>query len=55
MQVRSGHPVEVGGWYLDDHGHRVLLRRNEPAPVCPRIGPLAVTWRLLVPLPVSRR
>ena len=50
MLVHSGHLVEVGGWYVDDHRHRVFLRRGEPAPICPRFGPARVTWRLAAPI-----
>lgn len=57
MLVPSGNRVEVGGWYVDTHHHPIFLRVGDVAPVCPRVGPALVTWRLVVPLvlPASRR
>ena len=47
----NGHPVPVGGWYVDPHGHRVYLRAGELAPICPQFGAARVPWRLIPPLP----
>ncbi|MBI5156499.1 MAG: hypothetical protein HZA58_00645 [Acidimicrobiia bacterium] len=52
MLVHSGQRVEIGGWYLDAHRHPVFLRSGDPAPICPRFGPSAVMWRLVIPLPL---
>ena len=55
MLVPSGQRVDVGGWYLDPHRHRVFLRPGEPAPICPQFGPTAVVWRLLRAIPPPGR
>lgn len=52
--VHSGHPVPLGGWYVDPHGHRVFLRSGDIAPICPRLGPAAVDWRLVMVVPIAR-
>ena len=55
LMVTSGQPVTCGGWFVDQHGHRMLLRAGEPAPVCPYLAPAAVCWRLVVALPITAR
>jgi len=46
----NGHPVPIGGWYADSHGHRIFLRAGDVAPVCPHFGPARVVWRLVAPM-----
>lgn len=53
--VWSGMPVPTGGWFVDRHGHRLFLRRGEPAPICPMIGPTPTPWQLLAEVPDHRR
>ncbi|MFQ5947723.1 MAG: hypothetical protein ACE5KX_02535 [Acidimicrobiia bacterium] len=43
----NGEVARVGGWYIDDHGHQLFMRRGDPAPVCPHFLPAAVHWRLV--------
>jgi hypothetical protein len=47
----NGHPVPVGGWYADPHGHRVYLRAGDIAPICSQSGPTRIAWRLVRPIP----
>jgi hypothetical protein len=49
--VGTGRPAMRSGWYVDQHGHRLFLRRGEPAPICPILGPAATIWRLVADLP----
>ena len=51
--VTSGQPVTMGGWFVDQHGHRLLLRAGEPAPICPHLAPATACWRLVVPIPAA--
>jgi hypothetical protein len=51
--VTSGRPVTDGGWFVDQHGHRLLLRAGELAPVCPHLAPAPACWRLVAPLPLK--
>lgn len=53
--IASGRRAEVGGWYLDQHGHRLFLRSGEAAPICPHLGPATATWRLVAEVPSPRR
>lgn len=52
--IHNGYPVPAGGWYEDAHGHRVLLRAGDLAPICPRFGLVPVAWRLVIPVALSR-
>jgi len=52
--IASGQRSPVSGWYVDQHGHCVFLRRGEPASLCPILGPASAVWRLVrsaAPLP----
>lgn len=49
--VTNGRPAPAAGWFLDQHGHRLYLRRGEIVPLCPYLGPCApVLWRLIRPV-----
>ena len=50
--IRTGQLVSDSGFYADEHGHLLLLRSGDPAPICIFSGPTAVRWRLVRPLPV---
>jgi hypothetical protein len=43
----NGQRSPVGGWFEDEHGHRLYLRKGDPAPICPRFGPTLVRWRVV--------
>lgn len=49
--VWTGQASTRRGWYTDQHGHRLFLRRGEPAPICPFLGPAGVWWRLTIEVP----
>ncbi|MCB2223080.1 MAG: hypothetical protein KQH83_02805 [Actinobacteria bacterium] len=51
----SGQPAVTSGWYVDEHGHRLLLRPGEPAPLCAMSGATPVRWRLVRPIPLPAR
>ena len=53
MQVLiwSGQPAPVGGWFVDLHGHRMLIRVGDLAPICPYLGPSTAQWRLVCEIP----
>jgi hypothetical protein len=45
--VTNGQAAPVGGLFLDQHGHRLYLRRGQIVPLCPQYGPFSVVqWRL---------
>ena len=46
----SGQPAPADGFYVDEHGHRLFLRRREPAPICVYSGSAVIRWRLVRPL-----
>lgn len=46
----TGRPAPVDGWYVDQHGHGIVLHRGEFAPICVFSGPAVVPWRLSRPL-----
>ena len=48
--IVSGQPAPVPGLYVDGHGHRLLLRPAELAPLCPISGATPVRWMLARPL-----
>lgn len=51
--VTNGQSAPVGGWFTDQHGHRLYLRRGEVVPLCPHLGPCGtVLWRLARPVEV---
>ncbi len=50
--IVSGQPAPMPGFYVDPHGHRLLLRPAEPAPLCRLSGASPVPWRLERPLPL---
>lgn len=37
--IMNGRLSPVPGWYADRHGHRVFLRKGEPASILSRSGP----------------
>lgn len=43
----TGQPAPADGLYVDEHGHQLVLRRGEPAPICAFAGPGPVRWRLI--------
>lgn len=48
IAATSGQAAPAGGWFVDQHGHRLYLRRGQIVPLCPQYGPLSVVqWRLL--------
>lgn len=50
--VTSGQPAPTPGFYVDGHGHRMLLRPGELAPICTFSGATPVLWRLLAAVPM---
>ena len=48
--VSSGQPAPTPGFYVDEHGHRLLLRPAEPAPLCKHSGATPIRWRLVQPI-----
>ena len=50
--IFSGQPAPTPGFYVDGHGHRLLLRPSEPAPICKFSGAAAIRWRLVQPVPL---
>jgi len=54
-RVWTGQPSSHRGWYVDQHGHRLFLRRGELAPICPFLGPAGTVWRLMVEIPDTGR
>ncbi len=57
MIISSGQPAPTPGFYVDEHGHRLLLRPAEPAPLCRFSGATPIKWRLVqsVPMPQQDR
>jgi len=51
----NGQRSPTRGWFSDQHGHRLFLRLDDFAPICPRFGPGAVLWRLVNEVPDNRR
>jgi len=51
IMVWSGQPAPVGGWFVDPHGHRMLIRAGDLAPICPFLGPATAQWRLVCEIP----
>jgi hypothetical protein len=49
--IWTGQRVPHRGWFVDQHGHRLFLRRGDLAPICPYLGPAGTLWRLSVPIP----
>ena len=49
--VWTGQPVPTPGMYVDAHGHRVVLRTGELAPICTFSGAAAIGWTLVQALP----
>lgn len=45
--ISSGQPTPTQGFYVDEHGHRLLLRLGELAPLCRFSGATPVRWRLV--------
>jgi hypothetical protein len=54
LTIWTGQPAPSSGYYRDDHGHLVLLRPGEPAPICSTSGATVIRWRLVRPLPLPR-
>ncbi len=52
--LRTGMPSPWSGWFVDQHGHRLFLRRGEIAPICGFLGPAGTLWRLAVQIPEIR-
>ena len=50
----NGQPSPIRGWFADGHGHRILIRRGDMAPICPRLGPGVIQWRLMQEIPEIR-
>ena len=48
--ISSGQPAPTQGFYVDEHGHRLLLRSGELAPLCRFSGATPIRWRLVRPL-----
>lgn len=53
LTVWTGRPIQATGYYLDGHGHCLLLRSGELAPICVYSGAAVIRWRLVRPLPLS--
>lgn len=45
--IYNGQPTDVGGWYVDSHGHELFMPQGSLAPICPHLGPGTAMWRLL--------
>ena len=52
VEIVSGQPAPAPGYYADSHGHLLLLRPAELAPLCSISGATPVRWRLIRPIPV---
>ena len=48
--ISSGQLAPMPGFYVDEHGHRLLLRPAEPAPLCKHSGATPIRWRLVQPI-----
>ncbi len=53
--VANGQRVPVTGWFVDRHGHRLFLRRDDLAPLCPYRGAEPTVWRLVQAVAGSAR
>ena len=53
VEILSGQPAPSSGYYRDPHGHHLLLRPAELAPLCRYSGATAVRWRLVRPIPMA--
>ena len=53
--ISSGQPAPTPGFYVDEHGHRLLLRPGELAPICMFSGATAIRWRLVQHIPMPER
>ena len=54
VEILSGQPAPSSGYYLDAHGHHLLLRPSELAPLCPYSGATPVRWRLVRSIPMTK-
>jgi hypothetical protein len=52
LVIYTGYPAPKSGYFADDHGHCLLLRRGDPAPICTYSGPSVVRWRLVREIPI---
>ena len=52
LTVWTGQPIRDTGYYRDEHGHCLLLRSGEPAPICMYSGAAVIRWQLIRPLPL---
>jgi len=55
MEIWTGQAVTTPGLYVDGHGHQVLLRSGELAPICTSSGATVIRWRLMRSLPLLPR
>ena len=42
--VTNGQLAPVGGWFRDQHGHSLYLRRGQIVTLCPQFGPFTPAW-----------
>ena len=47
LVIHNGQQSPVDGWYMDRHGHQMLIREGDLAPICPHQGPMRAMWRLV--------
>lgn len=50
VTLSNAQPVPASGWYEDQGGDRLYLRKGDLAPICPRHGLSLTRWRLVIPL-----
>lgn len=51
LVIHTGTPAPASGYFVDEHGHPLFLRREEPAPICMYSGPAVIRWRLVREIP----
>jgi hypothetical protein len=47
LVIHTGFPSPSTGYFADDHGHCLFIRRGELAPICMYSGPATMRWRLV--------
>ena len=47
----NGVPVQTGGYWMDRHGHRVLVCEGQLLPSCPQYPYENTFWQLSTPPP----
>jgi len=45
--LHNGQTAPTTGWFVDLHGHRLFLQRGQLVPICPHLGPVPTSWRLV--------